>query len=388
MNGGSDQDGCGSAAAAPSVAAAALWSLGDVAYCHLAVRGVVRATQVLVVASDCCQAVVAAPAACAVSHTGDWAKSGELAVQQIYRGACAQSGTECALVLHSLDPRLLLAAAPPGALMFVAPDGTLAELASSTVAALFHGAAQGQAVRIQSVRCPSDAVPCYHAAILATGAELFHQNSVLLMPDLLTKEECRILIEAADSHFEDLCNDACDDAIAGQRPAWLTLADSPSLQRLCVSKLGPEIEALSAAIITERLVPFFEAHLPAVSAAVFGRRAGLAAVPIFFSPGEPAVNRYSEGGSFKTHSDKLDVTLNVLLSEPDAFAGGGTAFWSEDRAALGRPESLLLKPRQGTGVVFNGSVEHAGREVERGLRHLYVASFGVVDKQVKDARAA
>eukprot|EP00413_Alexandrium_margalefii_P008114 CAMPEP_0204526846 /NCGR_PEP_ID=MMETSP0661-20131031/8660_1 /ASSEMBLY_ACC=CAM_ASM_000606 /TAXON_ID=109239 /ORGANISM="Alexandrium margalefi, Strain AMGDE01CS-322" /LENGTH=371 /DNA_ID=CAMNT_0051532709 /DNA_START=59 /DNA_END=1174 /DNA_ORIENTATION=+ len=364
------------------MAEAAMWRLGDVAFCYLSVRGVVRATQVLVVTSNFCQAVVAAPSSCAVSHLGDWVQNGELAVQRIYRCACAQGDDEIALVFHSLDPCALLATPLPGALRFVTSDGTPAEFAGSTVAALFHGAAEGQPDRIQTVKCVSETVACYDAVSLATGAELFHNSSVILIPDFLTKEECRMLMEAADSHFEDICNGSFDDVDNLGKPAWLALADSPSLQRFCVSKFSSQVEAFSSEIIRDRILPFIEQQLPEVAKTVFGQSSGLKEIPLLFSPGEPAVNTYSEGGDFKIHSDKLAVTVNVLLSEPEAFVGGGTAFWSQDSPAVGRPESVLLKPRQGTGVVFNGSVEHSGRMVEHGLRHLYVASFSRADRQV------
>ena len=39
--------------------------------------------------------------------------------------------------------------------------------------------------------------------------------------------------------------------------------------------------------------------------------------------------------------------------------------------------TLTLRPRLGTGVVFNGEVRHAGRAVRHGVRHVLVASFSI-----------
>ena len=105
---------------------------------------------------------------------------------------------------------------------------------------------------------------------------------------------------------------------------------------------------------------------------------------VVFSPGEPAVNRYCDGGKFKVHTDKESVTINVLLSDLGAFGGGGTMFWPEETEIRSEADMVrsaadmvLLRPLQGTAVLFNGSVMHAGREVASGIRHLYVASFSL-----------
>jgi len=148
------------------------------------------------------------------------------------------------------------------------------------------------------------------------------------------------------------------------------------LWRLPVGDLGAQAAQLSAKILHDRVLPFFEQHLPHVAQELFGRASELADLSFSFSPSEPAVNRYMTGGEFLVHHDAYSVTVNVLLSEPGSFVGGGTAFWSQDQAVISSAgPSVLLRPRQGTAAIFNGNVEHAGRPVESGIRHLYVASF-------------
>lgn len=119
-----------------------------------------------------------------------------------------------------------------------------------------------------------------------------------------------------------------------------------------------------------------------------------------FSPGEPAINVYEPGGSFRAHTDKQSLTILVPLSkaggepgmEPSGdYEGGGTAFWSrkdsvphaldDERAEqLGIRESesnpkVVLRPSPGTAIVFGGEMTHAALPVLKGLRCVLVASF-------------
>ena len=110
-----------------------------------------------------------------------------------------------------------------------------------------------------------------------------------------------------------------------------------------------------------------------------------------FSTAEPAVNVYTEGGSFEVHEDKQCFTILIPLnSECDnAFTGGGTTFWRrEDRDAArdGRAEpTLALKPPAGTAIVFGGTVTHAARPVTSGTRCVWVASFSPKERVFSNA---
>ena len=115
-----------------------------------------------------------------------------------------------------------------------------------------------------------------------------------------------------------------------------------------------------------------------------------------FTPQEPAVNRYAEGGSFDQHTDQEALTLNVLLAT-GTFEGGGTGFWRDDAPVArvgpsepGRergetikqgPPTVILQPGAGVGVVFSGTVHHCGLPVVAGLRHVLVASFSIANPE-------
>jgi predicted 2-oxoglutarate/Fe(II)-dependent dioxygenase YbiX len=94
---------------------------------------------------------------------------------------------------------------------------------------------------------------------------------------------------------------------------------------------------------------------------------------------EPAVNRYDVGGFFQPHQDEFSLTVNILLSDPNAFTGGGTAFYAQNNAhTKDDTPTIRIEPQQGTAVVFNGEVWHEGLPVKTGVRHLYVASFDLI----------
>ena len=106
-----------------------------------------------------------------------------------------------------------------------------------------------------------------------------------------------------------------------------------------------------------------------------------------FSSGEPAINVYQAGGSFKAHQDHQSLTVLIPLSDSDTFVGGGTAFWSADQplpeyggsgvdgVLLGPPPAVELIPPAGTALLFVGSVTHAGTPISSGERCVLVCSF-------------
>jgi hypothetical protein len=135
---------------------------------------------------------------------------------------------------------------------------------------------------------------------------------------------------------------------------------------------------------------------------------------LVFSKGEPAINIYTQGGRFDSHTDKQSLTILVPLSHArDAassgpielaalpvpaprdgelyFEGGGTSFYSRrttsNAAELRRhclpneavgdtaPPKVVVRPPPGTAIVFGGAMRHAGVPVLEGTRVVLVASF-------------
>ena len=89
----------------------------------------------------------------------------------------------------------------------------------------------------------------------------------------------------------------------------------------------------------------------------------------------------------------MTFQVSVLLSS--SFSGGGTVFWSElntsdvelserfvvDSLAPEHGPAIVLHPAVGTAILWNGRVWHSGAAVSRGVRHLLVQSFNVLDAE-------
>ncbi|CAE7222866.1 HEX1 [Symbiodinium natans] len=166
---------------------------------------------------------------------------------------------------------------------------------------------------------------------LSPVSRRFLWNSVVIVPDFLSREECHIFMDAADR------------AAAVGTSAGNFYAYQGNMNRYPLRKLDLEAQMLSSSVFKERLVPLLECELPDVVEELFGRSERLSELQPFFSPGEPAVNRYMTGGGIAPHIDREAMTLNVVLSEPGAFTGGGTAFWSQVDGEKGEAGNLPRK---------------------------------------------
>ena len=87
----------------------------------------------------------------------------------------------------------------------------------------------------------------------------------------------------------------------------------------------------------------------------------------FESANEPHLVRYNgeaKGAPLHTDNAHKSLTMNVLLSDPDDFGGGGTYIKAIDRT---------IKLKQGEMLIHPGNLEHAGADITFGVRHLLVA---------------
>eukprot|EP00931_Biecheleriopsis_adriatica_P098130 TRINITY_DN72021_c0_g1_i1.p1 TRINITY_DN72021_c0_g1~~TRINITY_DN72021_c0_g1_i1.p1 ORF type:complete len:252 (-),score=40.23 TRINITY_DN72021_c0_g1_i1:21-776(-) len=213
---------------------------------------------------------------------------------------------------------------------------------------------------------------CFEEVRLNGLSTPFLHNSVIFVPDMMTVEECNALIDAVDSHLDS------GGAWIPQDKAYDCSDESKevALNRVRTSDLGVKAEEMISSLITERVLPFFEQQLPDVALELFGQSSDLAELEFSFSPGEPAINRYTKGGEFRPHRDRYSITVYVTLSEESSYSGSGTAFWPQDAESEESPEpAVTIRPSQGGAVIFNGDVLHAGLPVESGVRHLFVSSF-------------
>ena len=114
---------------------------------------------------------------------------------------------------------------------------------------------------------------------------------------------------------------------------------------------------------------------------------------LVFTPDEPAINVYNQGGEFEPHMDHHSLTILLVLSDEEDFTGGGTGFWpkANPKSYLGWPKGadhtsasaneteplVVLAPPAGTALLWGQKVLHAGQPVLSGERCAMVASFSL-----------
>ena len=246
----------------------------------------------------------------------------------------------------------------------------------------------------------------------------FQHNSIMFIPNLLSVDECAMLVKE------------CEHRVKQQEKntnSWLYANEGSShkdipFERFQLQDLSRETQTFFDTVLRSRLLPFVEQKMPPIVAETLREKKKiiyfdpdccrttettkttkttktnektkkietktlllLAEQDYIFSETEPSINRYTNGGKFPLHRDALALTVNVLLS--DEFTGGGTSIWeemngsSEESEEEAKEPTLTVLPKVGVGVIFNGTVKHAGRSTEGGVRHLLVASFSMKDYQ-------
>jgi hypothetical protein len=228
-----------------------------------------------------------------------------------------------------------------------------------------------------------------------TVAELLRcGDAVLIVPDVATKEECAMLVNASTSLADDQLRVAAGEQVDKLDPEGrVRLPTFAAASRMGKSR-NPTVVAASHTMlpvgadsicttILHRAIDFIDQHLPSVVVTLFGCECGTLGKlyetdALEFASREPAVNVYMKGGEFLAHKDHQAITVLVALTEPEAFEGGGTGFWAPDsRGHRVEGPSVILRPPAGAAMLFGGHVTHAGIPVESGTRAVFVASFSL-----------
>ena len=164
-------------------------------------------------------------------------------------------------------------------------------------------------------------------------------NTVLVLPGVLTPEECAHLRAEANRRFNTL----------NGHPGWLPVnqnhgTDTAEMtkRRLSLSDMDPATNEFSLAVLRERVLPELERQAPPVMQGL--RLTGYNSTgheAFAFFPREPAINRYAPGGDFSKHEDGEAMSCIILLSEDGAFEGGGTSFFPSGPAPGNAPTTVL-----------------------------------------------
>ena len=204
--------------------------------------------------------------------------------------------------------------------------------------------------------------------IHSLSMDIARGHGAYLIPSLVSALECDKLMEEATSSIKD-------EWISRHR---VPIAELIGAHSLCDS-------------IIRRTLSLVEEQLPYLGRLLFKQTCGLSDLDVSFSLNEPAINVYGEGATFEEHKDGHQLTVLVPLSEHSDFTGGGTAFWptaadtpifeeKDHHRGLVRDATdapRVLQPARGTGIIFTGSVQHAGIAVTSGVRQVLVASFNL-----------
>jgi len=209
-------------------------------------------------------------------------------------------------------------------------------------------------------------------------------NRILLMSNVLSTEECQLLMNDADhvlggsKYNRDLIEVDEDDKEGA--------ADERRLRRVSLCDMSQSSQKLSHDLIFCRILPALRQNNPELLESLGLSRFDVPLNEMDWASDEPSINRYEVGGRFDPHRDGYAMTVIVLLSTDEAFLGGGTRFFDSAQFAeafmdgncsddTDSDSSVVVKPPQGTVVLFSGDIYHAGCPVTKGTRHLFVASF-------------
>ena len=244
------------------------------------------------------------------------------------------------------------------------------------VAALFaSGSSLTMAATIFAKSAKSDNSPTLihlNPVHSSTRADPTLSNCYILLPNMLTLEECQHFCNEADQIIQ---SGNYDRDLYGEEDSTLE-KNPPPLRRISIEDMDEKAKTSSKNLLAERVSVALQKDFPKI-AHFFQLEELLTCRRTFeFASDEPTVNRYIKGGAFELHEDGHDLTCLVLLS--DDFDGGGTTVWGETEDGMKKSESMVIHAPVGTAILFNGDLTHAGNEVTRGVRHLYVGSFNVV----------
>jgi len=72
----------------------------------------------------------------------------------------------------------------------------------------------------------------------------------------------------------------------------------------------------------------------------------------------------------KIHTDYSEITVNILLSDPSDFQGGGTYF----------DDGIVTYLEKGDALIHSGRTKHAGLEITKGKRYILVAFIHIHER--------
>ena len=226
-------------------------------------------------------------------------------------------------------------------------------------------------------------------SVMQRHDEISLHDSVLIIPNAIPGEYCQMLCDEADrliqnGYHRDRMGE--DDEDTEQEDEEL------SLRRISTSDMSNRMQDLAMNMIQEDILGILQKELPSLLQSLGLSDWKRKDVEWEWASDEPTVNRYTApGGTFEAHRDGYPLTIVIPLNDPSSFSGGGTRFFESsssqeqssndhdgDEPTMMRRKSVTISPPAGTAICFDGDMLHAGAPVLKGVRYVFVASFGIL----------
>lgn len=242
---------------------------------------------------------------------------------------------------------------------------------------------------VPSLSPPSpDTTAAVQANEPTTSSSALPQNILILLPGLLTAEECEWLVRDTERL---LCENSTKGGVKTEK--WALL-----------SRLGQRSQQILDKMLGKNVLEFIELRLPAVAKQLLGPRPegssdasarsvlqeegggtsdGPRAMPMSYYWDEPVIIKYLAGNDLAPHEDLRELTIVVPLNPSEKFplVGGGTRFWPEVGACSDSEVScetgVSVEAPPGCGIIFNGDMTHSGNPVHQGTRFLLMTSINL-----------
>lgn len=197
-------------------------------------------------------------------------------------------------------------------------------------------------------------------------------NTVVVLPDLLTKDECESIVRDTERNINE------NEGVKTEK--WVMY-----------HRLDSESQKTIDRLLTKHVIAFLELRLPHVAQRLFhgkNSKSEPKGRSLNFYWDDPVIIKYLAGNRLAPHDDMRELTIVVPLNPLTAFPldGGGTRFWLEgtcpDQAL--ETDGVSISPSAGSGILFNGDITHSGNSVLQGTRFVLMTSINLDDMEIDD----
>ena len=235
------------------------------------------------------------------------------------------------------------------------------------------------------------------AATLVHRSDPILHNSIVVLPNLMSLEECKLIVQDA----ERILDENKRKNIKGCKTESWTI----------YSRFNAQSQQIMDRVLGKDVISFLQLRMPTIANKILkhdncnnennknkcitSRRTSTSTSTstkelMSFYWDDPVVIKYVEGNKLAPHEDMRELTVVIPLNPLDDFPlggeSGGTRFWlggttPENADSTG---GVSVKPSAGSGILFNGEITHSGNPVYSDTRFVLMSSI-TLDDDVHDA---